>query len=439
MRRLADPRRKRFAATIDWSHELLSEDERALLARLSVFVGGFTLRAVAAVCVGRDEASALQLLVRLVESSLVVARPGGATRYRLLETIREYAAERLDESGAAEEVRRRHANHFLEIARQASPDYVRFSPQKQKEGLAILDAERDNLHAALTWALANQADLALPLAAELRHYWLIRGYLRQGLDWLDQALGQSQPTRRSPAPRLLSCAAELTGDFARAEEFAVEGIAVGRTTDSARHVVTCLNVLTTLAGLAGDYERAHAHCDEAVALARGLGSRRIEAIALFILAEAALHTRTGTWRFGGWGRALELARDIDDGEAMALALIRLGMGARTRAPARRGLDPPQRGARARHRARYPGIGAICCDGLAAIAIAWGDPTRAARLLGAAESLRRASGGLLLPADAAARDQALAAVQQTLPRDDIERALEAGSRLGLEGALRKRAV
>ena len=70
---------------------------------------------------------------------------------------------------------------------------MRFSPQKQKEGLAILDAERDNLHAALTWALANQADLALPLAAELRHYWLIRGYLRQGLDWLDQALGQSQP------------------------------------------------------------------------------------------------------------------------------------------------------------------------------------------------------------------------------------------------------
>ena len=107
-------------------------------------------------------------------------------------------------------------------------------------------------------------------------------------------------------------------------------------------------------GLAGDYERAHAHCDEA-ALARGLGSRRIEAIALFILAEAALHTHRYLEVREVGGRALELARDIDDGEAMALALIRVAWhGCRTRAPARRGLDPPQRGARARHRAPVPG-------------------------------------------------------------------------------------
>ena len=112
----------------------------------------------------------------------------GATRYRLLDTIREYAAERLEEGGAADEVRRRHVEHFLDVARQAGPDYVRFAPEEQRAGLAILDAERENMHAAVQWAVANEPDLALPLAVELRHYWLIRGYQRQGLNWLDEAL-----------------------------------------------------------------------------------------------------------------------------------------------------------------------------------------------------------------------------------------------------------
>ena len=183
--------------------------------------------------------------------------------------------------------------HFLDVARQAGPDYVRFAPEEQRAGLAMLDAERENMHAAVQWAVANEPDLALPLAVELRHYWLIRGYLRQGLHWLDDALecAPRDPSLRVRGLAAAALLARLTGEFERARLFAEEGIAAAHENGSERAVVTCLNVLTALAGLAGDYDRARAHCDEAVRLARNLGSTRLEAIALFILAEAALHTR----------------------------------------------------------------------------------------------------------------------------------------------------
>ncbi len=116
-RRITDPRHQTLRAAMDWSYELLSPQERALLGRVSVFAGGFGLDAVAKVCLGGDAIQALELVGRLVESSLVVAgQRHGGTRYRLLETIREYAAERLEAAGEVEAVRRRHAEHLVEIA-----------------------------------------------------------------------------------------------------------------------------------------------------------------------------------------------------------------------------------------------------------------------------------------------------------------------------------
>ena len=435
---LADPRHATLRTTIDWSYDLLSGDERALLAALSVFAGGFSLESVAAVCLDGNEDRALELVHRLVESSLVVVEDRqGTTRYRLLETIRAYAAERLDEAGTAEPIRRRHAEHFLAVARRASPDYVRFDPQQQKEGLATLDAERENLHAAVEWTLANESDLALPLAAELRHYWLIRGYQRQGLEWLERALAQSQPeASRMRAEGLAAAAllARLAGDFARARSFAETGIVAARANGAARAQATCLNVLTTLAGLAGEYDRARAHCDEAVELARSVGSRRIESIALFVLAEAALQARCYAELDEVGHRALELARSVDDQEAMALALCRLGIGAVHEC--RFGDASGQLGKALEYAATlgFPATGAICCYGLAAVAAAAGDGVRAARLLGAADSLRRSSGSLLLPAEAAARDDTLAAIRRLLTEDEAETALEEGRRLRLDQAL-----
>jgi predicted ATPase/DNA-binding SARP family transcriptional activator len=432
-RRLVAPRHQTLRATIDWSYELLELEERELLAALSAFAGGFTRDSVAAICAGGDLVQAEELVSRLVESSLVVAEPrDGATRYRLLETIREYAAERLDSPTTRDELHRSHAAHFLEIAEQARTD----DPVGKGEALELLDRERDNLHAAMQRTLAASSELAVPLAVALRHYWLIRGYRRQGLDWLEQAL--SLPTSaRSPARAVaLSGAAllaRLLGDFTRAEALAHEGAALARAVGPPFALAVSLNVLTTLAARAGDFASARAHSDQSVAVARAAGDLRLEALALFILAEGSLHGgRYADVRHVG-GRALDLARTAGDREVVALALARLGIAA---AHDRRFDEASAHLAEAMEHARalgFPETAAWCCEGLALVAAEHGHVVRAARLLGAGESLRRAGGGVVQPAEAAVREATLATIHRALPVEQVHSALAAGRELGLDGA------
>ena len=160
----------------------------------------------------------------------------------------------------------------------------------------------------------------------------------------------------------------------------------------------------------------------------------MEALASFIFAEAALQTRKYADLDDVGGRALGLARAIDDQEAMALVLSRLGMGSvgkRQFAEASRHLREALEHATT---LGFPGIGAVCCYGLAAVSVDWGQPVRAARLLGAAEALRRASGSLLLPSEAVARDDAFAAIRQALSDEAIRIAMNDGSRPRMERAL-----
>ncbi|MFL5925477.1 MAG: BTAD domain-containing putative transcriptional regulator [Gaiellaceae bacterium] len=432
-RRLAAPRHQTLRATIDWSYELLEANERELLATLSVFAGGFTLDSVAAVCVDGDLAQAEELVSRLVESSLVVAvTRNGATRYRLLETIREYASERLDSPSRRDELHRTHAEHFLEVAEHARTD----DPVGTLEALAILDRERANLHAAMQWAVTNRSHLALPLAAQLRHYWLVRGHLRQGLEWLEQAL--TLPTSAPSPTRAIALSgaallARLLGDFTRAEPLAHEGVALGRAVGPPFALAVALNVLTTLAARAGDFDGARRNCDESVAVARAAGDVRLEALALFMLAEGSLHAGLYADVRDIGGRALGLARTAGDKEVIAIVLARLGIAA---AHERRLDEASDHLAEAVEHARalgFPETAAWCCEGLALVSAELGDVVRAARLVGASDSLRRAGGGLVQPAEAAAREAALATIQRALSVEEVQAALEAGRGLSLDDA------
>jgi predicted ATPase/DNA-binding SARP family transcriptional activator len=432
-RQLASPRHQTLRATIDWSYELLEANERELLAALSVFAGGFTLDSVAAICTDGDLGRADELVSRLVESSLVVAGTrNGATRYRLLETIREYAAERLDPPARRDELHRSHAEHFLEIAEHARTE----DPVGKLEALDILDRERENLHAAMQWTLAARDDLAVPLAAALWRYWLIRGYRRQNLEWLEEAL--ALPTGAPSPARAIALAgaallARLLDDFTRAEALAHEGVALGRAVGPPRALAASLNVLTTLAARAGDFERARGHCEESVAVARAAGDVRLEALALFILTEGALHDgRYAEVRDVG-GRALGLARTAGDTEVIAIVLARLGVAA---AHERRLDEASEHLSEAVEHARalgFPEVAAWCCEGLALVAAELGDVVRATRLLGAGESLRRAGGGVVQPAEATAREAALTTIKRALPATEVHAALEAGRGLSLDEA------
>jgi predicted ATPase/DNA-binding SARP family transcriptional activator len=428
---LDPPRHQTLRATIDWSHDLLGADERELLAALSVFAGGFSLGSVAAICTDGSTDRAEVGVMRLVESSLVAtATHRGTTRYRLLETIREYAAERLASGTLGEDLRRAHAEHFLAVAREAPTEA---GPGKL-DALAVLDVERENMAAAMRWTLAAKSELAVPLAAALWRHWLIRGRRRQGLAWLEEALRLPGGVRSSPRAVALAGAAllaRLVGDVAAAETHAREGLALGRTVGPPRAVAVSLNVLTTLAARTGDVDRARAHCAASVAIARAAGDERLEALALVILSEGVLHAGRYAEACEVGERALTLARSAGDDEVIALALARLGIGA---VHQRRLADASDHLAAALVHAQslgFPETAAWCCEGLAVVAAEGGDPALAARLLGAGEALRHAGGGVVQPAEAAVRERALAMIHLALSEDQVEAEIESGRCLGLD--------
>jgi predicted ATPase/DNA-binding XRE family transcriptional regulator len=212
-RPVPDPRHQALQAAMDWSYELLAAEERRVLSELSVFAGSFGLAQVAEVCGGGDQAAALEVLDRLASKSLVAAEPAeDGTRYRLLETVRQYAAARLAEAGGTDAARQRHARAFLGLA-------------ERERALAALALERDNFRAALQWSLAAAGRTGPRLARALGGFWLARGPLQEGRDWLERALGQCPADKRLQADllRLLATVLFESGDPEREKAVLAEG------------------------------------------------------------------------------------------------------------------------------------------------------------------------------------------------------------------------
>ena len=181
--RISVPRHQTLQQTIDWSHDLLAEDERAVLRRLAVFVGGASLEAAEAVCAGPpvEDYAVLDLLSRLVDKSLLVAdTEGDEARYRQLETVRQYARDRLVEAGEAHDTLRRQRDWFMEMVARAAPEFFRGA--ESAAWLDRLDREHDNLRAVLQWSLDEPGEerQGLQLAAGLWRFWEIHGHLAEG-------------------------------------------------------------------------------------------------------------------------------------------------------------------------------------------------------------------------------------------------------------------
>jgi predicted ATPase len=272
--RTAVPRLQTLRASVDWSHALLSEDERVLLRRLAVFVGGFALGAVEEVCGGEriQREQLLDLLAALVDQSLVVAdEDGHEVRYRLLETIRQYGLERLADAGEGERLRDRHRDFFLRLAEQAGPD---LETGRQGESMAVLDPEAANMAAAIEWALGSEPALALRFCVALSRWWLARGRLAE-------------------AELLQSRSLEACGD---AEPGLRARVLRGR---------------AMTATLAGRHEAAGAHTTEALALAEEVGDKATAGRARGGLGAVLVWTNPQAAR-AELTRAAELARDAGD-------------------------------------------------------------------------------------------------------------------------------
>jgi predicted ATPase/DNA-binding SARP family transcriptional activator len=226
--RTAMTRQQTLRATLAWSFDLLDADEQILVRRLAVFAGSFGLEAAEDICaedpLQRQEAVAL--LGRLIDKSLVhVEESPGDRRYRLLETVRQYAAERLEEAGEREAFERRHRDWYVELA-ESDPTPAGDLPARDR--LRRLDLERDNLRAALASALADDPQLALRLTVALWRFWLMRGYLAEGYRWLDASLtGAPEHTADRARALLAACLVGLRrGVHAPFHELGAESVAI---------------------------------------------------------------------------------------------------------------------------------------------------------------------------------------------------------------------
>jgi len=268
------PRQQTLRAMMDWSYDLLSEQERTVLLRLSVFAGGWTLEAAEDVGGGDgvEKVEMIDLLAQLMDKSLVVAETlGRDARYRLLETIRQYGWARLEESGEAARTRDRHRDWYLAFVEQGSSKLFR---RDRTAWLQRLDTEYDNLRAALAWSLEESPEVGLCLGNELRRYWVDRGHLREGRAWFARLLERDRavsPFVRAKSLIHLGFVVWTQGDLRQAAVMAEEGLALFRELGDKRGIAWSLGLLGLTEKFAGNYDRAARLFEESENLYRDMG------------------------------------------------------------------------------------------------------------------------------------------------------------------------
>ena len=429
-------RQQTLYETLDWSYDLLPSEQRELLARLSAFRGGATLQAVARVCLEGDEERALDLIESLADASLlIVRRHEDETRYDLLETVRQYAADRLRDMAEEEVTRRRHAAWLIELAELAEPH---LSGEEQTLWFTVLETEHDNARAALAHLLgAGEQDTALRLTVLLSRFWYVRGHLTEARRQLDTVL----PSAAGRDPHLLRRAqtagasiALLQGDYAASEAFAESALESARRTGDAKFVANALSNLGAIVLAGGDEQRAALVLEEAVALAREAGDARVKALALNNLGDLSL--ATGDYRRAGplLEESHALLRSLGDTANVARSLFNLGavdlmLGA-SGAAASRFRESLQLAQAAQDKEDL----AWCLEGFAALSARSGEWSRAAMLVGAADALLRQIGADFKPFERRLHDSTLSELRGRFDPAALDEAIAHGASLSLAEAL-----
>jgi predicted ATPase/class 3 adenylate cyclase len=475
--RTAMPRQQTLRALIDWSYDLLPPAERTTLRALSVFAGGFTLPAAQAVVGDPPDAPLAEVLAQLSNKSLLLeeTQPDGG-RYRLLETIRQYAADLLVESGESAAIRSRHRDYFLALAEEAE------APIRSHYDTAWMDrieTEHDNMRLALEWSQADPdgSELELRLAGALQPFWRLRGYWTEGRAWLDAALARTDSRFPAARAKALEGAGRLAtgqGDFANARSMLEGGAALFR------HVGDIFGTARTLVGLSwvaqrqGDLLRAESALNEALGFYRELDNRQGIADVLENLGIIALNQGNFEQAEIFSEESMLLHAEIDNGRGLASSALNLGEALRAQQNWNRAakvieqalviyrqnsdkagialaqhnlgqihLAQGDAGAAGRLLAASVGLYrqldnregiAMCLAGLVAVAAHQAQWGRAARLAGATDGLLRSLKAHLDPPDAAVYTEHVAEARAVLSGEEWTAAWTAGTTFSLDEAV-----
>ena len=478
-------RQQTLRNAIDWSYDLLSDDEKKMFTRLGVFVGGSALEAAEAVCGAPDGwgiGEVIDLLASLVDKSLVRQLEGsdGEPRFNMLETIREYALTRLEERGELEDIQRRHAQRFLELAEAAEPELVRAG---QATWLQRLDEEAGNIRAALAWSLrTGDVELGLRMAGALVRFWSTRGHMAEGRRWLTDAMERSSDLSAPVLGKAYYAAGYSAlgqGDFIQAKPFFEESLRLAREAGDVRLEAASLQQLGFLVMARGEYvddaeERAGQLAEKSLELARAVGDKLTASGALNILADRAsaggrnteamelfqdslaLRRELGDKRLvanslnnlarteltrGQYERATELleealamARDVRDTWNMSVALVNLG---RVRLYEKDPETAQKLFLEALKLAKDRGdkrIASECLQGLGAVSAASGQSDRAAQLFSAADAVLESIGATASAAEKLIGETFEAPLREQLGDEAWESQRAAGSRLSADDAI-----
>ncbi len=451
--RTREPRQRTLRATLAWSYGLLSETERTLFARLSVFAGGWTPAAAEGVCSGEgiERGEVVDLLSRLVDKSLVVAEAGpeGELRYRMLEPVRQYGQERLEESETAERVRERHLEYYLALA--AEPDAGEAESTDLRRGRPVgwfkrMQTEHGNLRAALYWSLEKDAgpdegrwaELGLRLAVVLWWYWHTHDHQIEGRRYLERAVSKTSgdPTTARLRARALGGAAWLAlyqADIDASKALIEENVVLYREVGDKEGIASGLTDLGYVAVLGQrDDIPLPAVIEELMELKPHVKNRNT--LGYLIILEGIIAATRGDWErsVALHEESLELFRELDDVQGIHVCLGHLGLLAMIQGNHDRALRLLRQSLRLGWEADYKVPIQVCLHGLAAVATSQGQPLRAARLWGASEGIQETHGLYPAPITLSITDYEgrLAAARSQLDEEAWSAAWEEGKAMPL---------
>lgn len=492
----APGRHQTLRAAITWSYELLSPVEQRLFRRLSVFAGGATLAAAAAVLdASEHEPELLEGLTGLVDQGLLyqAAQPDGEPRFRMLETLREYAGELLAAHGEAAATRSRHATYFLALGEQS--EVILTGPAAATQ-LALLDTEHDNLRATLVWSCefgaraeddsvaatvagsgaAMTAERALRLAAALGRFWWMRGYLSEGRRWLERVLsalpspgearakalcwaGNLATTQGDHAPARVQLEESLAlfraqnnphgiadtmetlgnlalaqGDLALAGARLEESLAIRRALDDREGIAEAFHNLGRVALARGDYRQAVVRLKEGLAIFHALGNQRGVAKTLLDVGEVALAHGDYAEARARLAESLAILRALGDQDGIAKTIHSLGDVALAQGDHAQAQTRLEESLAIFRELGSKGRMGKSIESFAALALAEGESLRAVRLFGAAARLRLTLSTPVPPADRAAQERSFAAVRVALGDETFAAAWSAGMSMSLDQAI-----
>jgi predicted ATPase len=437
--RAALPRHRTLRSMLDWSYDLLTEREQAMLRRVAVFAGGWTLASAEQVCAGDgiDASDVIEQLTSLVDKNLVVTdEHAGATRYRMLETVRQYAQERLRDRGKEAQWRSSHLACFVALAMKF---FEGTATPNQQSWFLRLASEHDNLRAALAWSVESSPVEGLRLAIASNLFWRVRGHLAEGRDWFARLL-DAYPIDgpKHDRARGLHGAATLAipqGDHAAADLLLRESLALYREIDDPNAASRALQNLAYLSICQGHYPQAEALAREAIGCARAPGNSRVRYPNLSTLA-VAVHGQ-GRWAEARelFEQALEVAREQGMPFGIGHALNEIG-----RAQSEEGRHDLALKHCAEGMAILHGLGnrlgvIDSLQVLADVAAGTAAPRRAARLWGAVDALRQEIGSARSVHESVGHERHVRAVRATLTAEAFDQAWDEGRAMSLDDVVR----